>query len=101
MSVSTELSNLRQLASIITENVDAIERLAKQEGVTHPTIDTSYDPESEAEKFTIKPEVLEAAMLATSAASQLIATLKLPGLTLLDRANAVCYHFKSLRGTAH
>ncbi|KAF8889568.1 S-adenosyl-L-methionine-dependent methyltransferase [Infundibulicybe gibba] len=44
-------------------------------------------------KFTIKPEVLDATLLATSAASQLLATLRLPGLSLLARANA--FHIPS------
>lgn len=83
------VSNLRQLLAIISENVDAIERLAEQEGVTYPTIDTLYDPDSKSEKFTLKPDVINVAMLATSAASQLAATLRLPGVTLLERAHGV------------
>ncbi|KAF8520309.1 S-adenosyl-L-methionine-dependent methyltransferase [Gautieria morchelliformis] len=87
------MSDLKALAAIITENVDAIERLSQQTGINHPSINDLYDPESKAEQFTIRQEVLSSAMLATSAASQLVATLKLPGLSLLDRANA--FHIPS------
>jgi hypothetical protein len=87
--MATTTSDLKALAAIITENVDAIERLSQQTGTNHPSINDLYDPESRAEQFTIKLEVLSSALLATSAASQLVATLKLPGLSLLDRATAV------------
>ncbi len=87
--MGTPTSNLRLLANIILNNVDTIEKLATKQGVSYPTIDTLYNGDSQSEKFTIQPEVLNASLLATSAASQLIATLKLPGLVLLDRANAV------------
>ncbi|KAF8889653.1 S-adenosyl-L-methionine-dependent methyltransferase [Infundibulicybe gibba] len=93
MSRSTHTSHLRQLADIINKNVDIIESLSKRDGVDHPSIDDIYDAESPAEKFTIKPEVLDATLLATSAASQLLATLRLPGLSLLARANA--FHIPS------
>jgi hypothetical protein len=86
----TPISDLRQLANIINSSVDAIDRLATEEGVAHPTIDTLYDPDSAGEKFVLHPEVLDAALLAISAASQLIATLKLPGSALYERASAVC-----------
>ncbi|KAF9492857.1 S-adenosyl-L-methionine-dependent methyltransferase [Pleurotus eryngii] len=91
--MGTPTSNLRLLANIILENVDTIDKLAKEQGVPYPTIDTLYNGGSQSEKFTIQPKVLNASLLATSAASQLIATLKLPGLVLLDRANA--FHVSS------
>nr|BBF98762.1 O-methyltransferase [Tricholoma matsutake]BBF98763.1 O-methyltransferase [Tricholoma matsutake] len=90
MSQSTDISYLRQLVQIITENVDAIERLAYEQGVTHPTIDDLCEPTDARETFTLQPDVIRASTLATSAASQLVATLKLPNLVLRDRANA--YH---------
>lgn len=89
MSQSTDISYLRQLVQIITENVDAIERLAYEQGVTHPTIDDLCEPTDARETFTLQPDVIRASTLATSAASQLVATLKLPNLVLRDRANAV------------
>ncbi|KAF8870330.1 S-adenosyl-L-methionine-dependent methyltransferase [Infundibulicybe gibba] len=88
--MSTYTSNLRRLADIINKNVDIIESMSKEDGVVHPSIDDIYDVESPAEKFTTKPEVLDAALLATSAASQLLSTLRLPGLSLYVRASA--YH---------
>jgi hypothetical protein len=91
MHPGAHISNLRQLVQIITENIDAIEQLAHEQGVAHPTIDDLYDPNDVRETFTLRPDVLHASMLAISAASQLVATLKLPGLMLLDRGNAVCW----------
>ncbi|KAF8870334.1 hypothetical protein BD779DRAFT_1681286 [Infundibulicybe gibba] len=87
--MSTKTPNLRQLADIISKNVDIIDSMGKKAGVDHPSIDDIYDAESSAEKFTTKPEVSEAALLAISAASQLLATLRLPGLSIFVRANAV------------
>ncbi|KAF8887585.1 S-adenosyl-L-methionine-dependent methyltransferase [Infundibulicybe gibba] len=86
--MSTHTSHLRQLADIINKNVDLIENLSRKYGVDHPSVDDIYDPESPAEEFTIKSEVLDATLLAASTASQLLATLRLPGLSLLARANA-------------
>ncbi|KAF8887615.1 S-adenosyl-L-methionine-dependent methyltransferase [Infundibulicybe gibba] len=95
--MSTCTSHLRQLIDIISKNVDIIENLSKMDGVDHPSIDDIYTPlydaESPEEKFTVKHEVFNAAMLATSAASQLIATLRLPGPPLFTRANA--FHIPS------
>ena len=89
MAPGADVSNLRQLVQIITENIDKIEKLANDQGVTHPIIDDLYDSKSPGEKFTFQPDVLQASVLASSAASQLIATLKLPGFTLTERAAAV------------
>jgi hypothetical protein len=82
-------SELLALANIITDNVKIIHQIAENKGATHPSLDDLYSPSSANEALTIDPEVLSAALVATSAASQLVATLKLPGLALLDRANAV------------
>jgi hypothetical protein len=84
------MSYLRQLVDIISKNIDAIEALEKQHGAKHPTLDDTYVEASTNEKFTLIPEVIDAALLAGSAAAQLASNLKLPGLTLLDRANCVC-----------
>ncbi|KAF9487241.1 S-adenosyl-L-methionine-dependent methyltransferase [Pleurotus eryngii] len=80
-SPETPLSNLRQLANTILANIDRFKNFAEKQGVSYPTIDTLYDRESQPERFTIQPDVL-------NASSQLVATLKLPGLVVLDRANA-------------
>ena len=82
-------SDLRNLAQIILDNVDIVDNIYKQSNLTHPSIGDIYDPGNPAEQLALTPEVLSASLLAVSAASQLVATLKLPGMTLLDRANAV------------
>lgn len=87
--MTAPVSNLTSLVNIIADNVSVIEDLANRMGTSYPTISDLYEPHSKQEELTLNPEVLSAAMLAVSAASQLAATLKLPGLTLLDRANAV------------
>jgi hypothetical protein len=89
MTPGADVSHLRQLVQIITENIDTIEQLAHEQGVSHPTIDDLFDSKNAGEKFTFQPDVVQASKLATSAASQLIATLKLPGFTLLDRSASV------------
>ncbi|EIN04073.1 S-adenosyl-L-methionine-dependent methyltransferase [Punctularia strigosozonata HHB-11173 SS5] len=81
------------LAEIISQNVTVIQSISDQLKTPHPTLDDTYDSGSKAEQLTLHPEVLSSAFLAISAASQLIATLKLPGLSLLDRAN--CFHIPS------
>jgi hypothetical protein len=82
-------SEIVRLAEIITENVNKIQRIADEAGIAHPSLNDPYDATTESEKLTITSDVLSAALVATSAASQLIATLKLPGLSLLDRSSAV------------
>ncbi|TFK37298.1 S-adenosyl-L-methionine-dependent methyltransferase [Crucibulum laeve] len=87
------LTNLRQLATLINEQVDFIENLAEQQGVNYPTIDTIFNECNESEKFTTQAEVFDASLIAISAASQLIATLKLPVPALYERATG--YHISS------
>ncbi|KAF5343430.1 hypothetical protein D9758_011856 [Tetrapyrgos nigripes] len=86
------------LVDIISKNIDAIEALEKQHGAKHPTLDDIYVEDNTNEKFTLIPEVIDAALLAGSAAAQLASNLKLPGLTLLDRAN--CMHIAAATRTA-
>ncbi|KAF8990715.1 S-adenosyl-L-methionine-dependent methyltransferase [Cyathus striatus] len=84
--MTTERSNLAQLVDIIATKVKDIEKLATDRGVRYPTIDTLYDARSSSEQFIFDPEVRDAAVIAISAASQLIATLKLPVPSLFERA---------------
>ncbi|EIN13035.1 S-adenosyl-L-methionine-dependent methyltransferase [Punctularia strigosozonata HHB-11173 SS5] len=86
-------ANLTALTDIINKNVTIIQRSAEKQGLAYPSLDDIYDASRPNEALTIDPEVLSAALLAASAASQLVATLKLPGLALLDRANA--FHIPS------
>ena len=93
-------SEITALANIISKNVDAIQKVYDQAGTTYPSLSAAtYDAESAGEKLISSPEVLQAAMLAVSAASQLVATLKLPGLTVIERATRVSaqltVHFES------
>ncbi|TFK36398.1 S-adenosyl-L-methionine-dependent methyltransferase [Crucibulum laeve] len=88
--MASQLTTLRQLAAIINENVEILEGLAASKGISHPTLDSIYNSASPEEQFTRLPEVLDASLLAISAASQLVNTLKLPGAAIYERAT--CYH---------
>lgn len=84
-------SHLRQLLSIITEQIDKVEKLASQSGLAgFPALDDL--PSAQTDDFMINSEVVEALYLASSASAQLSATLKPAGMVILDRANAVCRH---------
>ena len=79
---------LRQLLAVLTEQVDKIEGLAEKKGLPgYPSLD--HLPDAKQDEFTTDPEVVQAAYLATSAASQLAATLKPSGLQAYERAAAV------------
>ncbi|KAL1735490.1 S-adenosyl-L-methionine-dependent methyltransferase [Schizophyllum commune] len=78
-------SHLRQLLRILTEQVDGIEKAAEQKGLPgHPSLDDL--PTEQQDAFLLDPAILHATYLATSAASQLAATLRPSGLLLHERA---------------
>lgn len=81
---------LRNLATIILENIDAIEELEKQQNVQFPTLNDPWDPSAPAHQFTLQANVREKALIASSAASQLVATLKPPARHLYERTGTVC-----------
>ncbi|KAL1661636.1 hypothetical protein GGF50DRAFT_90486 [Schizophyllum commune] len=77
------------LLRILTEQVDAIEKAAEQKGVPgYPLLDDL--PTEQQDAFVLDPVILHAACLATSAASQLAATLRPSGLLLHERAASAC-----------
>lgn len=82
-------SSVRQLLNILTQCVDAIEAAAKEGGKTYPSLDDPFNPFSESEQFAMTPPIIQASIVASSAASQLAATLKLPGLSVIDKLTAV------------
>jgi len=84
-------SSLRKLLLVLSNSIDAIEAAAEQQPVktSYPSIDDLFDPRSPAEQFAIQPEIVQAANLGVAAAAQLAATLKLPGITMMDRMFAV------------
>ena len=89
----TSTSSLRKLLSVLIDSIDSIEAAAERRPVktSYPTIDDLFDPRSVAEQFAMLPEVVQAANLGVAAATQLAATLKLPGNTLRDRMFAVSF----------
>lgn len=88
--MSSNIPDIVVLTQIITQNVGAIQQAYDSAGLLHPSLNDLYSAASAAEQKTLSPNVLRAALLATSAASQLVATLKLPGLALYDRSLQVC-----------
>lgn len=63
------MTTLRKLVDIISQSVDAIEASCSQRGITLPPLDEPYTPVSDG-AYT-DPAVLQAAMMACAAASQL------------------------------
>jgi hypothetical protein len=82
------MSHLRQLLSILTEQIDKIEALAKRSGLKEfPSLEDL--PSTKTDEFLTNPDIVDALYLASSASAQLAATLKPAGMVILDRANAV------------
>lgn len=80
-------SYLRQLLAVLTEQVDKIEGLAEKNGLSqYPSLDEL--PNEKQNEFTTHQDVVQATYLASSAASQLAATLKPSGLLVYERASA-------------
>lgn len=87
------MTYLRELLTILTQSVDAIEAAEKKTGKSFPDLNDPFNPASESEQFALTPEIIQASMIGSSAASQLSASLKLPGLSVVDRLTAVrCYN---------
>jgi len=86
-------SPLRQLLSILTDSIDAIEAAAEKQPVKilYPILNDPVDPTSAAEQFASQPEIMRAANIGISAAAQIISTLNLPGTTLRERLFAVSF----------
>lgn len=85
------MSEITALANIITQSVNAIQCAFDKAGLAHPSLNDTWNPACAAEQLTLNPEVLSAALLVQSAATQLVATLRLPGLSLSDKAYTVIF----------
>ena len=78
-------SELRQLLTLLTASVDAIEEVYEKNGSAKmPSLDAPYDPT--ADPLAMTPEVMRNSALAISAAAQMIATLKNPAGAIMDGA---------------
>lgn len=82
------MTTLRKLVDIISQSVDAIEASCSQRGITLPPLDEPYTPESDG-AYT-DPAVLQAAMMACAAASQLSLLVRPAKASLSLYAVEVC-----------
>lgn len=90
--MSSGLSELLALADLVTTNVREIQRVYDAAGAAYPSINDVFDAASAGEQMIADAAVLRPALVATSAALQLVAALRLPGLTLSDRMYGVSFH---------
>ncbi|KAJ6580434.1 O-methyltransferase [Mycena vulgaris] len=87
------MSTLRRLANIITNAVDAMERVYECSGVPLPSLDEPFNPQDPVESLAQDPEVLAASMNLAAAAAQITATVWDPRRIIVNTANA--FHLSS------
>ncbi|TFY59841.1 hypothetical protein EVG20_g7636, partial [Dentipellis fragilis] len=74
------LAELKALADLIKSNVDAIEAATKSAALEFPSLQTAFSLQSEAARLL--PEVVDATTRIVAAASQLIAAVRPPPLSI-------------------
>lgn len=84
-------STLVQLAHLISQSVQTIEKTCAKNGTKVPDLDALFDPQSE--KFRLDPAIGEAVSTATAAALQLAAILEPPTLSAGRCALSVCCQY--------
>ena len=87
MSANT---TLRRLSAIISDAVDKIEEQSANAGHPYPSLNEPFDPTNPSEALTVDPVVLQNTMLLIAAANQIIATVRLPAMSVYDMSLAVC-----------
>jgi hypothetical protein len=78
------MSSLSALSALISSGVASIEATYAKNGATFPSLDEPFKGPG-----PLDLEVMESAALIIAAAGQLIATLRLPPLSLIDVATGV------------
>ncbi|TFY78717.1 hypothetical protein EWM64_g5297 [Hericium alpestre] len=76
------LAELKALSNIIRENIDRLEATCKANGLEYPSSKAPYGPESEAARNL--PDAMEAGSLIVSAATQLVAAVNPPPMTMFS-----------------
>ncbi len=88
MSVSfTALQELRTLGNLVSAAIDQIEQACVSQGKDLPTLDQPSNPQSEA--ILLQPDVAKASNVIIAAASQLIAAVRPPTVSLMIHADLV------------
>ncbi|KAA1472201.1 O-methyltransferase [Dentipellis sp. KUC8613] len=104
------LAELKALASLIQSNVGRIEAAAASESLEFPSLWTTFSPQSEAARQS--PDIADATAQIVAAASQLIAAVRAPPLTVMSlglsfyipaslRVAVDAHVAESLRDTGH
>jgi outer membrane protein TolC len=86
---SKSISTLRQLANVITEAVDTMEREYARSDVDLPSLEATFNADDPAEALRQNPMVSVAIMDLMAAASQIAATVCNPVTAALNAAQAV------------
>ncbi|TFY71901.1 hypothetical protein EVG20_g1114 [Dentipellis fragilis] len=76
------LAELKALANLIQSNVDRIKATAASESLEFPSLWTTFSPQSEAARQS--PDIADATAQIVAAASQLIAAVRPPPLTVMS-----------------
>lgn len=79
-------SHLTDLSKIIADGIAKIESAYTDHGTSYPTLDDPFAPPPFDDSA-----LLEASALVISAASQLVASLRPPGLSLFEAAGSVSF----------
>lgn len=88
MSAPTKsTAQLLELAKIISDSVQSIDRACTESGLAFPSLDDPFTPQSEA--FRTNPEANEAANIIAAAAFQLVATVLPPPYSLISVVSGV------------
>lgn len=96
MSTDPTIQELRALVGLITRSLDTIESTANARGEKFPSLHEPFTRESEAIRNL--PDVAAACDVLVSAAGQLIATVRSPGMGVVMTTLQVCHeHTVTLR----
>ncbi|EIN06883.1 O-methyltransferase [Punctularia strigosozonata HHB-11173 SS5] len=74
----------------MSKAVDALEAEYEAASLEPPSLDQPFDPTNAAEALTVSPKVVESSLLIVAAAHQLAASVRLPGIAVMDLA-MICH----------
>jgi hypothetical protein len=80
-------AQLLELAKIISDSAQSLDRACTDNGLTFPSLDDPFTPQSEA--FRANPEANEAANVIAAAAFQLVATVLSPPFSMISLISGV------------
>ena len=89
MASGKSTSELFTLAKIISDSVQSLDRACTDNGLTFPSLNDPFTPQSEA--FRSNPDASEAASRIAAAAFQLVASVLPPPATVLSLISGVSH----------